>query len=155
MKQFKSVLAALVFVSLIVFASCDGGGSGTKEDPAAEQAKKLVATWTVSNVTDPASAPQAQWTGLTLTVNGTKDGGSYTTNSNTLTRDNATSVWPTSGTWAFDGTNIGDVVRSDGVTAEIFSLTTTGLTLKFTLEGFASRTTGINGNWTFVFTKTS
>ena len=47
MKHLKHLLAALVFVSIIVFTSCGGGKGGDNIDPAEEQAEKLSATWTL------------------------------------------------------------------------------------------------------------
>lgn len=151
MKNLKHLLAALVFVSLSIFISCgkDEGGGGTKTDPADDQAELLVDTWTLtSNGAQLESAAQADWNGLTLTYTGDGDGGSYTTSGS-----QSTEVWPNSGNWEFDGTDIGTIVRSDGVEMDISSVSSSGLTLSFTISSSSgTRTSGVEGNWTFTFT---
>lgn len=149
MKHLKHLLAALVFVSLIVFTSC-GGGKGKKDpNPAADQAEKLVATWTLAaNGAKLESQTVDGWTGFTLSFTGDEDGGSYTT-TNVATDSEA--VWPSSGTWEFDGDDIGTILRSDGVDINISSVTATTLTLAFNINT-AARGSSVDGNWTFTFT---
>ena len=115
MKHLKHLLAALVFVSLIVFTNCGGGGGGNNPDPAQEQAEKIVASWSLAaNGAKLESQTVDGWTGFTLTYTGDKDGGSFTT-----TNSASTDVWPASGTWTFDGDDIGTIVRNDGVDIDI------------------------------------
>ncbi len=133
MKHLKHLLAALVFVSLIIFTSCGGGGNGGGgKDPADVQAEKFAATWTLNaNGAILETTPEDGWTGFTLTVTGTGAGGSYTTSNSA-----STDVWPATGTWTFDGNDIGTVLRSDGVSLDIFALNTAGtaMTLKFNID---------------------
>jgi hypothetical protein len=153
MKHLKHLLAALVFVSLIIFTSCGGGGGGgTDPDPADVQGDKLEATWTLNanGALLEGAQPQnaAEWANFTLSITyNDTDGGTYTT-----TGSASTDVWPASGTWTFDGDDIGTVERSDGVLLDIFSLNTAGtaLTLKFNIDtGGPARTSSVDGNWTF------
>ncbi len=149
MKHLKHLLTALVFVSLIVFTNCGGGGGGgTDPDPADEQAKKLVATWSLTAEGGKLDSQSiSEWNGFTLSFTGDRSGGSYT-----VSGSQADEVWPSSGgSWEFDGTNIGKIVRSDNVTISISSVTATALTLSFNVSEAAARTSGIYGDWTFTF----
>ncbi len=155
MKYFKLFLVLIAFGSLIIFSNCGGGGDGGG-NPAGDQASKLTdGTWTLTSVTDPQNASEALWDVLTVTFTGDAGGGGFTTNSSTLARDNATSVWPASGTWTFDGNNTTRIVRNDGVTMTINSLTASALTLSFTISGAdpatAAATAGVDGSWVFQF----
>ena len=151
MKHLKHLLAALVFVSLIVFTSCGGGKGGDgNPNPAADQAEKLVATWTLAaNGAKLESQAVDGWTGFTLTFTGDEDGGNYSTTNVAL---NSEAVWPASGTWSFDGDDIGRILReNDGVSINISSVTATTLTLAFNINT-AVRGSSVDGNWTFTFT---
>jgi len=151
MKHLKHLLAALVFVSLIIFTNCGPGGGGGEDDPIDVQGEKLAATWTVTaNGAKLESQTVADWNGFVLAITWNGTSGTYTS-----TNSQSTSVWPASGTWTFDGDDIGTVLRSDGVELSISALNTTGtsLTLAFTISGAGStRTSSVNGNWTFSFT---
>jgi len=151
MKNLKHLLAALVFVSLIIFTNCGGDDGGNKDDgsttdPADDQAALLVGDWTLnSNGAQLESAAQAEWNGFTMTYSGDGDGGSYSTSGS-----QSTDVWNSQGTWEFDGTDIGTIIRSDGVSIDISSVSASGLTLAFTIDSSSgSRTSGVDGNWTF------
>ena len=149
MKHLKHLLTALVFVSLIIFTNCGGdGGGGSSVDPADDQAELIVFTWSLtSNGAVLESAAQAEWNGFTLTFTGDGDGGNFSTSGS-----QTTDVWPSSGTWTFDGDDIGTIARSDGVNIEISSVTSSGMTLAFTINTSGSaRTSGVDGNWTFSF----
>lgn len=156
MKHLKHLLAALVFVSLIIFSNCGGGGSGGNDpDPTDVQGDKLAQSWTlVANgalVGNPGET-QDEWNGFTLDITYESDnkGGNYST-SNSVSSD----VWPSSGTWEFDGNDIGMVLRSDGVEINVFSLnsTATSLTLKFNIStgSRTGRISSVEGDWTFNF----
>ncbi len=148
MKHLKQLLAALVFVSLIIFTNCGGKEKEKETDPADVQAAKMEFTWTLAanGAELSGSGAQAEWNGLTLTFNynGT-DGGSYTT-----TGTQTTDVWPASGTWEFDGTDIGTIVRSDGVEMDI-NVTSTSLILSFNIDTSGGRAYNIDGAWSFEF----
>ena len=153
MKHLKHLLAALVFVSLIVFTSCGGGKGGDKVDPAKEQAEKLVASWTLdaNGAVLGFSDFQADWNGMTLSITGDGEGGTYA-----VTNSQCTEVWPTGGTWTFDGDDIGTVLRNDGVEIDVFSVDGSELTLKFNItdtDCTAPRAESVQGDWTFTFSK--
>jgi hypothetical protein len=148
MKHLKHLTAALVFVSLIVFTSCGGSKGGDKSNPAADQAEKIVGSWTLAaNGAKLESQSVDGWTGFTLTYTGDENGGSFTT-----TNSASTDVWPASGTWTFDGDDIGTISRNDGVLIDISAVTSSSLTLAFTINTSA-RGSSVDGNWTFSFTK--
>ncbi len=152
MKRLSNLLAALVFASLVIFMSCGGGGDdpGTTDLEIDVQNLTVSGGWTASSVQNNNEAPDGNWDGFELTFQGNVDGGTYTTNVNTLNPDNDfTAVWPASGSWTIsdDGNTI---TRSDGVAISVDNITETGLSLSFTVAGGA-RVSGIPGNWTFVF----
>lgn len=147
MKHLKHLLAALVFVSLIVFTNCGGGGGSNDPDPFQQQADKLVGSWTLSpNSAKLESAIQADWNGFSLTVTGDADGGTYSTSG---VPSGAEAVWPSSGNWVFDENSSGIVVRDGNLDINV-TVTTSTLTLGFTFNSGA-RTNSVNGNWTFSF----
>ena len=152
MKHLKHLLAALVFVSLIVFSSCGGGKGGDKIDPADEQAEKFTGTWSlVADQAKLVSASQSDWNGMTLTVTGDGAGGTFSTSGSQCTE-----VWPASGTWTFDGDDIGTAVRNDGVSLDLSTVTTSSLVLTFTINETtctAPRAESVQGVWTFTFSK--
>lgn len=151
MKHLKHLLAALVFVSLIVFTSCGGGKGGDDPDPATQQAEKLVASWTlVPNKAKFGTEVRDTWNGFTLSITGDKDGGNFTTtNVPADPADNAV-VWPSSGSWEFDPDNVGIVVRDNDVEMNV-TVTSTSLILGFNISTSA-RGSSVNGDWTFEFT---
>ena len=149
MKHLKHLLAALVFVSLVIFTNCgDDGGGGTKPDPKGDQAELLVIDWDLtSNGASLESAAQADWNGFSVTFSGDGDGGTYSTSGS-----QTTDVWPASGTWEFDGDDIDTMIRNDGVEMDISSVTSSGLTLVFNINTSGStRSSGVDGNWSFTF----
>ncbi|MCP4458225.1 MAG: hypothetical protein GY816_09420 [Cytophagales bacterium] len=155
MKHLKHLLAALVFISLIIFTNCGGGGGGEENDEFAEQAEKLVTTWTLNANGAVNAGVQSEWDGLTLTFTGDGNGGSYSTNVSTLTAlsSEAPTVWPASGTWEFgdSGTDIDFITRSDDVDVTIKEVTDSVLELSFNISSSGARVHAINGDWTFSF----
>ena len=149
MKHLKQLLAPLTFVTLIILTNC-GPDDKKKPSPAADQAKLLALTWNLdSNGAKLESATQADWNEFELKLTGDGDGGSYTTS-----ESQTTDVWPARGTWKFDGDDIGVIVRDDGVKMDISSVTSSRLVLGFKIEGTSgsTRSSGVDGNWTFTFT---
>lgn len=148
MKHLKNLLSALVFFSCIIFVSCGGDDGGGKDpDPAVEQANKLIGDWTVTASGAKLDGTAADgWDGFALTFSGDETGGNYSTSGAA-----SEEVWPSSGTWEFDGDDIGTVLRSDGVEIDV-QVSETSLTLSFTIaSGSGARASGIDGDWTFSF----
>jgi len=145
MKHLKDLLAALAFFSCIIFVSCGGDDGGSKDlDPAVEQANKLIGDWALTAATLDGTAADG-WDGFTLTFSGDETGGNYSASGAA-----SEEVWPSSGTWEFDGDDIGTVLRSDGVEMDVQVSET--LTLSFTIaSGSGARASGIDGDWTFTF----
>lgn len=153
MKKLSNLLAALVFVSLVIFISCSSD-STDPADPLADQAALLNGAWNVSDVGYISGGlPDVPWTGFTLTIsNATSTGGSYATSN---VPDGFSDVWPSSGTWTFDtdASSTGRVItRSDGVSISISNLTDNSATLSFDIAT-AGRISGIDGDWDFDFTQ--
>lgn len=148
MKHLRFVLAALVCLSMTFFISCggDGGGGGNNgPDPAEEQADKLVSTWSISSNGAVLESDIVEgWDSFSITITGDGSGGGYTT-----TGTGSTDVWPNSGTWMFDGEDIGTVIRDDGVAVAITALSSTRLTLAFNISSGGTRGASVDGNWTF------
>lgn len=159
MKILKSLTLMLVLVGLTIFTNC---GPGTSDDAVPDafvlQADKFVGNWTL--VADGAvleSIPDANYTGLTLTVEGNQNGGTLQTNNSTLT-DTSDRVWPDQSNWVFSSST-GDTENpaaqyalreADNVVVGI-TVTNDELELTFLVPESASRSMGISGNWTFTF----
>lgn len=146
MKRLSNLLAALVFASLVIFMSCGGGGSDPAPDPFAEAAVELTASdWSPSAVTSPDGNTLSDWSDFELSFNGNGEGGRYNT---TGVPTGFEEVWPSQGDWEF-GSDTETIERSDGTTITS-TISANKLTLEFTFESSA-RTSGIDGQWTFVF----
>lgn len=159
--HMKRLFTALAFSSLIVCISC-----GPEEVPKTEvnefeeQAKKLVATWNLNDDGAVLGSAQSEWNDLTLTLTGDENGGSFTTNVTSLSlADNATVVWPASGTWDFtgeDGTGdaeIGSLLRNGDKVVIAVTVSDTQLVTTFTIDTSSGRVFGVDGDWAFTFTK--
>jgi len=154
MKRVTDLLTALVFVSLTIFISCNKGG-GDDPGPSAEeeQVAKLVGTWALA--TDGAvlgSTTRTEWNGLTGVLSGNTEGGSIAM-SGVPSDTGASDVWPSTITWTF-GSSISEIVRNDGVTMNVQSVTDTQLIVTFTISD-SGRIEGFDGSWTFTFEKSS
>lgn len=155
MKKLSNLLAALVFVSLVIFISCSSDG-GTPVDPAVVQAELLSGSWSVNQSQigyDGGTSPDGDWSSFALSVTANADGsgGSYSASG---VPDGFSNVWANSGTWTFNGTDVDEIVRTpDNLVLDINSVTATSLTLEFTVVDDGGRTAGIAGVWTFPFTK--
>ncbi len=154
MKRVTDLLTALVFISLVVFISCNKGGGGDDgPTPQEEQVAKLVGTWVLA--TDGAklgTTVRPEWEGLTVVISGNVDGGTIAVDG--IPQDTgASDVWPSSTTWTFGG-SISELDRVDGISMNIQSVTDTQLIVTFTVST-SDRVTGFDGSWTFTFTKSS
>ncbi len=154
MKRVTDLLTALVFISLVVFISCNKGGGGDDgPTPQEEQVAKLVGTWVLA--TDGAklgTTVRPEWEGLTVVISGNVDGGTIAVTG--IPSDNgASDVWPNSASWTFGG-SISELNRVDGISMNIQSVTDTQLIVTFTVST-SDRVTGFDGSWTFTFEKSS
>ncbi len=154
MKRVTDLLTALVFISLIVFISCnksDGDGGDDGPTPQEEQVAKLVGSWALA--TDGAelgTTVRPEWNGLTAVLSGNVDGGTIAV-SNVPSDNGASDVWPLETSWTF-GSSISEVIRNDGVTLNVQAVSATQLIVTFTITG-SSRIAGFDGNWSFTFEK--
>jgi len=154
MKRVTDLLTALVFISLVVFISCNKGGGGDDgPTPQEEQVAKLVGTWVLA--TDGAklgTTVRPEWEGLTVVISGNVDGGTIAVTG--IPSDNgASDVWPNSASWTFGG-SISELDRVDGISMNIQSVTDTQLIVTFNVST-SDRVTGFDGSWTFTFEKSS
>lgn len=152
MKRVTDLLTALVFISLVVFISCNKGDDGPDgPTPEEEQATKLRGTWTLATGgAQVGSTPRPEWEGLTANLQGDASGGTIAV-SGVPSDPGAEDVWPTNSSWTF-GSSISEVVRDDGVTLSVLSVTENSLRVTFTIAG-SGRIEGFDGNWSFNFEK--
>ena len=153
MKRVLDLLTALVFISLVVFISCNKGGGGDDgPTPEEEQVAKLVGTWNlVSGGAQLGTTPRTEWEGLSGVLSGDVNGGTIAM-SGVPSDPGASDVWPSSISWTFGG-SITEVVRDDGVTMNV-TVTETTLDVRFTITG-SGRIEGFDGAWSFSFQKGS
>ncbi|MEQ6122440.1 hypothetical protein [Reichenbachiella sp. MALMAid0571] len=155
---------AALILALAIFASCGGGGEEPDApiDPCVVNAGFLVAeTATVKKVTNPnGTIVTDDWTGFTLSFEGSKDGGSYSTNVGTFDDTSLANIWAASGTWTFASTdaNCKTLTVNGGFsggarTVAISAVTASGLNLSFNVPEADTngRTLGIAGDWFFEF----
>lgn len=157
MKKLTQLFTALVFLSLSIFISCNGGDDDD-DDPDVRIAagEELAGAWTLDGATKDGAA-RAEWDdGFSLTVAFNTDTfvGTFTGNS-VPTNEGATDVWPGSSTFTFGGTDetpaLTTLQRSDGIDITVGSVSPTSLVLNFTVPESGGRT--FDGTWTFTFSK--
>ena len=171
MKLIKSLTAMSFILALVVLINCKSDGGGDKEPDLPGQAKAeqlALGTWgTSAGGVTVNNTPRDEWDSfaLSFTVNTeTYEGGSYSA-SGIPSDDGATSVWQSSGTWAFakngESLNLSTLYR-DGDESTPVSLNVdvnedTGegvLSLSFNVPaetGTSSRVAGFDGSWVFTF----
>ncbi|MGL1888748.1 MAG: hypothetical protein OCD76_19710 [Reichenbachiella sp.] len=151
MKIFLNYLTAVLFLSLVVFASCGGDDNGgdPEDTKLADFVGILVSgTATVTTVTPGDGQTALEWEGMTVSFTGTVDGGTYTT----VGSANET-VFPASGNWTIaEGGSTGFIITrtEDGVAMDA-SATAEALQLSFDISTAATRTKVIDGGWVFAF----
>lgn len=151
MKRLSNLLAALVFASLVIFMSCGGGGSDPAPDPLIAVAANLTGTAYAEPTTVQTDGGEADgnWDNFTISFEGNESGGTYDVNG---VPDGFEDVWA-DGSWTF-GNASGSVITKvqGGVTTDMTATIAAGsLTLTFEVADPSGRTSGIAGNWTFVF----
>ncbi|MEO1253808.1 MAG: hypothetical protein AAFY41_02820 [Bacteroidota bacterium] len=152
MKRLSNLLAALVFASLVIFMSCGGGG----DDPGPSELEIAVDNLTVtggfsnpSSVTTDNGDADGDWSTFGIAFTGTVDGGSYTVSN---VPDGFSDVWA-NGDWTINSAgNTITKVQGGVSTAMTATIAEGSLTLSFEVADPANRTSGIPGDWTFVFT---
>ncbi len=157
MKKLSNLLAALVFVSLVIFISCTTDSGGTDpEDPLETQAALLSGTWTTTAnqvLYQGSPSTDGDWANFTLTItNATTSGGDYSTSGVPAGFED---VWDAAGTWTFANSSGTIITRatSNGGNAGPVDITVvageTSLELSFNNTGTLGRTAGIEGTWKF------
>ena len=110
------ILSGIAIAVIVVsFSACGGGGGGGEEDVTLKQL--TAGTWQMSSVTVDGVNQNALFTGLTLTFTATG-----------YTAVNGDPVWPASGTWSFADADKKTIVRNDGVTVNLESISDNSLT---------------------------
>lgn len=162
MKKFYSVFSFLVF-ALIAFSFSGCGGGGGESTPAEEkQLEKLIGTWTLESA---ALGSDITWSddfeGLQLTLAGDYSNGGTYSYAFDIDEWPMNSPWPENGDWKFGGTSGTDLtsefVRLDDSQTISYTVTENELTFTFTYNGDGfqneARTSSVEGNWVFVFTR--
>jgi hypothetical protein len=152
MRKITQLLSALVFCSLIIFASCGGGGTDPEpEDVRIAAGNNLVTVAAGKGKAKMDNLDRTEWddASFTFTFNSTTFAGTYTV-TGIPTNDGATDVWKASGTWKFTGTTIG-AITLDGTKPAELTISETSATLKFDVAG--AREASFVGGWAFTWTK--
>ncbi|RLD24079.1 MAG: hypothetical protein DRI71_03650 [Bacteroidetes bacterium] len=135
-------LIALTLILGVVVSSCKEDPPPAKTDEQL-QTEKLAKAWVLNTgsnvVTLDGNDVSLDWTTFELTL------GDKTYNSINATFPE---VWPSNGTWAFDGADVNTLVRDDGVKISI-AVTDTSLQLQFDYSAAGGRLAGVEGSWVF------
>lgn len=102
-------------------------------------------TWSPTSVQTDGGVADGNWDGMQITFSGTDTDGTFTT---TNVPSGFEDVWPSSGTWEFDG-DPDTIIRFDGVVMSA-AISEEELVLEFNINT-SGRVSGIDGYWTFVF----
>jgi len=152
MKLTKILTIALI-LGIFVLVGCK---KTPTPQPTEEELRldEIVGTWQLGSGTVSLDGDDrtADWAGFVVTFTDSK--GYSTTNSFDE------NVWPPAGTWNFQGTTgtaLDVLVRSDGISVNITSISATSLTLTFDYLLSAplknGRVESIEGNWIFSLSK--
>ena len=136
-------------------------GDDTPPSPLSIQAELFTIDWVlIENNAKRDRTPDDNYNGLTLSVEGNSEGGSFTTNISTLGQEVSTSVWPANSNWAFssdagdtDNPTSGYILRDiDGVVCVINIIEQLNLLeVSFLIPQGSARSNGIEGEWVFQF----
>lgn len=129
----------MILMALLFISSCK---DDDPIDPKAQKLNQLNASWAMQSVSNDGNDVSSQFTGFTLSIDGT--------NYNT---QNGGNPWPASGTYELSGDNLDLILRNDGVEMTIDELTTDKLVLSFSYSAVNGRVNGITGGFTFSMTK--
>ncbi|MEQ8629168.1 hypothetical protein [Ekhidna sp.] len=151
MKQLSNLLAALVFASLVIFMSCGGGGGDDGPSDLEIAVDNLTISGGFSNPTTvqtDGGTADGDWSTFGITFTGSVDGGSYTVSNVPAGFED---VWA-NGTWTINDAATVITRTQGGVDTDIVASIGEGsLTLEFDVADPTARTSGIAGEWTFVF----
>jgi len=148
------ILLALLGVAAS-FIQC-GDDPPPAVDPQDQQLENLSKPWKATSVTLAVGTGTAQpvigYENFVLTMSGTA--GQSTFNYTTSGRPSGTTPWADAGTFTF-GTDFSTVVERDDGTIITYTLnsdvTQLQITFNYTGAGYTSRTSSVQGNWTFTF----
>jgi hypothetical protein len=157
MRKITQLLSALVFCSLIIFASC---GPKDNPDPVVDVRIEKGNNLKTVVVSFPTTAQfggvdRTEWSGLKLafTFDPTNPGGGTYKVTGVPTNPGADDVWGAEGAtvnWTFD-TN-GENVTFGGKTAKA-TISATSVKLEFKVTASGARTSEFAGDWAFTWTK--
>jgi len=151
MKRLSNLLAALVFASLVIFMSCGGGGGDDGPSALETAVNNLTVTGGFSNptsVTTGVGAADGDWSSFGITFSGTVEGGDYAVSGVPTGFED---VW-SDGTWTINsGANVITKTQGGQDTDISAQIEEGALTMSFNVSTQGGRTSGIDGNWTFVF----
>lgn len=161
MKHYFTILSLFLLVCTLAISGCGGGDDEPATPAEEEQLAKLVGNWSLESA---ALGSDNTWTvdfeGLELELSGVyEEGGTYDY-AFSIDEWPINSPWPENGEWKFGATS-GDgleteFVRLDDGQEMTYSVTDTELTFTFSYSGDGfqnSKTSSVEGNWVFVFTK--
>lgn len=115
--KIYTVIVLFLAALLVTLAGCDNGG-----DPSAEEAalKKLKSkTWQVKSVTVDGVDKSQDYAGMTIVFS-----------DNTIAAVKGGAVWLSQDTWQFTNAQATALVRGDGVTVELVTLTAASLVVR-------------------------
>jgi hypothetical protein len=145
----RLLLAIAIILMVFSLIECKPG-SDPEPDPKDAQLEKLVATWNCTGAVKDGVA-QVGYNNFKLMLSGTAGSDSFTYSN---TGRPALSPWPANGTWQFGSSVATDLTRDSNLPVT-YSVTGTQLELTFNYSGtgFTGRTTEVNGQWVFNFSK--
>lgn len=151
MKRLSNLLAALVFASLVIFMSCGGGGGNDGPSDLEIAVDNLTVSGGFSNpstVQTGGEQADGDWSSFGITFTGSVDGGSYTVSG---VPDGFSDVWA-NGTWTINDKATVITRAQGGVSTDIIAkIAENSLSLEFEVNTQGARTSGIDGDWIFVF----
>lgn len=160
MQKLTSYLFTLLMVvSVLSFTACGGGGGGDDEPDLTPEEQRLLdlagstgTRWTATSISFD-GAPAVGFENFSLTLFGTDPTATLTYNST-----DGDPLFASSGTWAFNGTNINQIIV-DGNTNNVYNISnlqtdsnpaTMTLTVNFTSGGgVANGVSGTDGTYVF------
>lgn len=146
MKKLKNL--AFLLILGIIATSC---GEDPPPPPSEEEVQTalLAQSWAVgtdaNDITLDGQDEIGNWDGFTVVFSAN---GTYTASNVSTGRE---VVWPTSGTWVFQGltgADLNTIIRDDGVNINI-AVSETTLKMSFNYTAPGGRTSGTDGEWVF------
>lgn len=110
-------MVLLLAVLLVTLAGCDKGGDPSAEEAALKTLKSK--TWKIKSVTVDGVDKSQDYPGMTI---------SFSDNAVTVVKGGV--VWLSQDTWQFTSAQATAIVRGDGVTVDLITLTSTSLVVR-------------------------